>query len=229
MSTTTLNRLSGLALMLAFALCLAGGLLHPVLDHHSHTVATIGQPAFPLAHMLIMLGTALLLFGLPAAYARIAERTGLLGLGGFALYFLTNATLIPFYMGYEALVAPTLAANPATHHLAEEGGAITAAPALAAFLSLGGLVMMLGMLLLGIAVLRSRALPRWTGALLALAPILLLLPIPEQPILTGLIVELPRGLAVAGIGYALLTRSAGATHQARAGRDETLAAHSPSV
>jgi hypothetical protein len=48
--------------------------------------------------------------------------------------------------------------------------------------------------------------PRWTGALMAAAPIFLLLPVPEAPVLTGLLVELPRGLAVAGIGYTLFVR-----------------------
>jgi hypothetical protein len=33
-----------------------------------------------------------------------------------------------------------------------------------------------------------------------------LLPIPEAPILSGLLIELPRGLAVAGIGYTLFAR-----------------------
>ena len=41
---------------------------------------------------------------------------------------------------------------------------------------------------------------------MAAAPIFLLLPVPEAPVLTGLLVELPRGLAVAGIGYTLFVR-----------------------
>jgi hypothetical protein len=50
--------------------------------------------------------------------------------------------------------------------------------------------------------------PRWTGALMAASPIFLLLPIPEAPVLTGLLIELPRGLAVAGMGYTLFVRGA---------------------
>ena len=65
---------------------------------------------------------------------------------------------------------------------------------------------MLGLVLLGIAVARSRVMPRWTGALMAASPIFLLLPIPEAPVLIGLLIELPRGLAVAGMGYTLFVR-----------------------
>ncbi len=61
-------------------------------------------------------------------------------------------------------------------------------------------------LVLGFAVFRSRVLPRWTGALMAVSPIFLLLPVPEAPVLTGLLIELPRGLAVAGMGYTLFVR-----------------------
>ena len=64
MSRTTLNRLSGVALMLAFVLSLVGGQLHPVIEHQSHTLATMGQATFPLAHLLIFFGGALLLIGL---------------------------------------------------------------------------------------------------------------------------------------------------------------------
>jgi hypothetical protein len=229
MSRTTLNRLSGVALMLAFVLSLVGGQLHPVIEHQSHTLATMGQATFPLAHLLIFFGGALLLIGLPAVYARIAERTGIVGLTGFALYFLANATLIQFFAGYESFVAPTLAANPATHQLAHMDGPITAAPAFAALQGVGGIVFMLGMLLLGIAVARSRTLPLWSGVMLAIAPVLMLLPIPELPIVTGLIIELPRGLAVATMGYALIAGERGAAQPARAAGDEASRAHSPAV
>jgi hypothetical protein len=67
-------------------------------------------------------------------------------------------------------------------------------------------VYMLGLVVLGIAVFRSRVMPRCTGALMAASPIFLLLPMPEAPVLTGLLIELPRGLAVAGMGYALFVR-----------------------
>jgi hypothetical protein len=41
---------------------------------------------------------------------------------------------------------------------------------------------------------------------MAASPIFLLLPIPEAPVLSGLLIELPRGLAEAGMGYTLFIR-----------------------
>ena len=93
MSNATLDRLSGLALMGAFVLSLTGGLLHPIVGHESHSTASISHPGFPAAHLLVFLGGALLLAGLPGLYARIAPRAGILGLAGFTLYFLASATI----------------------------------------------------------------------------------------------------------------------------------------
>jgi hypothetical protein len=204
MSHKTLNRLSGLALMAAFLLSLAGGLLHPIVGHESHSAASISHPGFPVAHLLVFLGGAFLLIGLPGLYARIAPKAGILGLLGFALYFLANATIVQGFAAYEAFVAPVLASDPATSGALAPDGALASSAPFALLQGLGGVALMLGMLLLGISIVRSRVFPAWTGALLAAAPVLLLVPVPETPVLTGLLIEAPRGLAVAAIGYALL-------------------------
>ena len=206
MSNAILARLSGLALMAAFLLSLAGGLLHPIVDHESHSAASISHPGFPLAHLLVFLGGALLLMGLPGLYARIAPRAGILGLVGFALYFLANATIVQGFAAYEAFVAPVLASDPAASGVLEPDGALAASTPFALLQGVGGVALMLGMLLLGISIVRSRLFPAWTGALLAAAPVLLLVPVPETPVLTGLLIEAPRGLAVAAIGYTLFTQ-----------------------
>jgi hypothetical protein len=196
MSTTTLTRLSGLALIAAFALTLTGGILHPVIGGDSHAAPSLAQPLFSMAQLM----------GLPGLYACIAPRTGLLGLFGFVLYFFANATLASFVSAYEAFIVPVLAIDPATSALVAPGGAIPSSAPFAVLQEIGGLVYMLGLVVLGIAVFRSRVMPRWTGVLMATSPIFLLLPIPEAPILSGLLIELPRGLAVAGIGYTLFAR-----------------------
>src|SRR5918995_4570423 len=203
MSTTTLTRLSGLALMAAFALALTGGILHPVVGGDSHAASSLAQPLFPTAHLLIFLGEICLLFGLPGLYASIAPRTGLLGLLGFVLYFFANAVLASFVSAYEAFIVPVLATEPTTSDLVARGGAIPSSAPFAVLQEVGGLVYMLGLVLLGITVFRSQVMPRWTGALMAASPIFLLLPVPEAPVLIGLLIELPRGLAVAGMGYTL--------------------------
>ena len=206
MSTTVPTRLSGLALIAAFALALTGGILHPVIGGESHAASSLAQPLFPTAHLLVFLGEICLLMGLPGLYASIAPRTGLVGLLGFVLYFVANATLASFIPAYEAFIVPVLAAEPATSGLVAPSGAIPSSEPFALLQGVGGIVYMVGLVLLGIAVLRSRVMPRWTGALMAAAPIFLLLPVPEAPVLTGLLIELPRGLAVAGIGYTLFVR-----------------------
>jgi hypothetical protein len=206
MSTTTLTRLSGLALMAALALALTGGILHPIIGGDSHAAPSLAQPLFPTAHLLVFLGEVCLLFGLPGLYASIAPKTGLLGLLGFVLYFFANAILASFVTAYEAFIVPVLAADPTTSALVAPGGAIPSSAPFAVLQGLGGLVYMLGLVVLGVAVFRSRVMPRWTGALMAASPIFLLLPVPEAPVLTGLLIELPRGLAVAGMGYALFVR-----------------------
>lgn len=206
MSRKTLYRLSGLALMAAFIFSLTGGLLHPIVGHESHSVASMSHPGFPAAHLLVFLGGAFLLAGLPGLYARIAPKVGILGLVGFALYFLANATIVQGFAAHEAFVAPVLASDPATSGVLGPGGALASSAPFALLQGLGGVALMLGMLLLGISIVRSGIFPAWAGALLAAAPVLLLAPVPETPVLTGLLIEAPRGLAVAAIGYALFNR-----------------------
>src|ERR687893_2551722 len=152
MSTTTLTRLSGLALMAAFALALTGGILHPVIGGESHAASSLAQPLFPTAHLLVLLGEICLLMGLPGLYASIAPRTGLVGLLGFVLYFVANATLASFIPAYEAFIVPVLAAEPATSGLVAPGGAIPSSEPFALLQGVGGLVYMVGLVLLGIAV-----------------------------------------------------------------------------
>ena len=139
MSTTTLARLSGLALMAAFALALAGGILHPVIGGDSHAAPSLAQPLFPTAHLLVFLGEICLLFGLPGLYATIAPKTGLLGLLGFVLYFFANATLASFVTAYEAFVVPVLAADPATSALVAPGGTIPSSAPFAVLQGVGWL------------------------------------------------------------------------------------------
>jgi hypothetical protein len=198
------DRVAGLALILASCLSLAGGLLHPVVAQESHSLAAMTRPDFPLAHVLLLLGGVCLLFGLPALYARIAPRTGVLGLLGVGLYFLANAAFVVPFAFYEAVIVPTLAADPATQSLVLPDGAVPAGAPFVLFQGIGGPSVLLGLLVLGIATLRARLFPVWAGALLVLAPLVLLLPVPENPILTGLLIEGPRGLAVAAIGWSFL-------------------------
>src|SRR5918998_474692 len=160
MSTTPFTRLSALALMAAFAFALAGGILHPVIGGESHAALSLAQPLFPMAHLLVFFGEICLLMGLPGLYASIAPRSGLLGLSGFVLYFFANATLASSVTAYEAFIVPALAADSATSTLVVPGGAIPTSAPIAILQGVGGLIYMLGLVLLGLAVFRSRVMPR---------------------------------------------------------------------
>lgn len=79
MSTTTLTRLSGLALIAACALSVAGGVLHPIVDGDSHGAASLTDGRFAIAHLLVFLGGVCLLIGLPGLYGRMAPKAGAWG------------------------------------------------------------------------------------------------------------------------------------------------------
>jgi hypothetical protein len=91
----------------------------------------------------------------------------------------------------QAFIVPVLATDSATSALVAPGGAIASLAPFALLQGVGGLVYMLGLVLLGIAVFRSRVMPRWTGVLMAAAPIFLLLPMPEVPGLTRVVSTSP--------------------------------------
>ena len=57
-------------------------------------------------------------------------------------------------------IVPVLAADPATSALVAPGGAIPSSAPFAVLQGMGGLVYMLGLVVLGIAVLRSQVMPR---------------------------------------------------------------------
>lgn len=144
---------------------------------------------------LLLLGSAiLLLLSLPGMYARQAEAAGWLGLAGHAL----------LQAGMVMLVLVT--ATPLLHpSLAEAAGEH---PVLLGL----GLALTLGLLLTGIATTRAGVFPRWAGRLLlaATAGFFFAFFIAEfLPPITGRVGSATFGvllaLALAGIGYALLT------------------------
>ncbi len=109
MSSTTLFRLSGLALLIALPLQILGFVLHPP----SKRVADVLQPAYGPAHIILFVSWVFALLGLTGFYARQAERAGVLGLIGFAATMFAAA--YHFYLLlYEAYATVTLARDPAT-------------------------------------------------------------------------------------------------------------------
>ncbi len=154
MSSTTLFRLSGLALLIALPLQVLGFVLHPP----SEQVADVLQPAYGPAHLILFVSWMFALLGLTGFYARQAERAGVLGLIGFAATVFAAA--YHFYLLlYEAYATVALARDPATQALVGDGPLAHGAGALGPL----GFAVVLAFPLFGIATVRAAVLPRLSG------------------------------------------------------------------
>lgn len=154
MSSTTLFRLSGLALLIALPLQILGFVLHPP----SEQVADVLKPLYGPAHLIVFASWMFALLGLTGFYARQSHRAGVLGLIGFAATMFAAA--YHFYLLlYEAYATPLLAQNEATRALIGDGPLAHGAGALGplAFLSV------LAFPLFGVATVRAGVLPRPAG------------------------------------------------------------------
>ncbi len=204
MTTTSLYRLSAACLIGSFVLSLTGGILHPIVDGQSHSVETFLAPRSPEAQYLIYAGAVLLMLGLPGGYLFVRERVGRLGFVGFALYMVGNALSAVAHLVVEAFVGPALAADPDARHLVPDSGEIVDSSSFVALQVVGGLVLVVGLLLIGVSLMRAPGLPTWVGALTVVGALAVMVPFPEREVLTGLLVELPRGTMVAVLGLLVL-------------------------
>jgi hypothetical protein len=202
MSTSTLYRLSAWCLIGSFVLSLAGGLAHPVVDGESHSVEVFLAARSPWAQYLIYAGAVLLMLGLPGGYLWVRERVGVLGLVGFVGYMLGNALSAMAHLVVEAFVGPALAADPDAAHLVN--ATIVDTTSFVTLQAVGGVVFVLSLVVIVVALTRAGVLPVWTGVLLALGVLAVMVPFPERPVLTGLLVEVPRGVLVATLGALVL-------------------------
>lgn len=200
MTSPMTYRLSGGILMVGSVMAIIGFLLHP----SGSTIANYSSSFWIPANLLILVGALLIALGLPGTYARQAEQAGKIGLIGFSLTFIVILLFSVALGAIETFVLPVLAANASTRSFL--AGSL---PGLySRFVLLALLLELIGPVLLGIATLRARIFPRWTGWLLIAIPILVFL---------GFFVSLPGPLAqldaivlnisIAGMGFSLLTRS----------------------
>lgn len=154
MSSTTLFRVSGLALLIALPLQILGFVLHPP----SERVMDVLNPLYGPAHLIVFVSWLFAVLGLTGFYVRQAHRAGVLGLAGFAATMF--AASYHFYLLlYEAYATPLLAQEPATRALIGDGPLAHGAGALGrvAFLSV------LAFPLFGIATVRAGVFPRPAG------------------------------------------------------------------
>lgn len=199
-----LFRLSAVALVVGGLIGAAGQVFHPADPAGPDQLPQYAQASQPL-HLLLYFAVMLILLGLPGVYARQSDKAGLLGLVGFLLLFfglpftdllhsVVDFTILP------ALVAqaPDLAMPVLTAAFEE--------PSWAVLQMLGFPLLGLGVIVFGIATIRARVFPRWTGWLLLAVPVVGIVgrfvPIPPD------IGTSPDGalfyLALVGLGYALI-------------------------
>jgi hypothetical protein len=174
MSSSTLYRASGLALLVGAPLLIIGTALNDILyagnDPHQYL-----SPLYAVVTLVGLLGAVLLLIGIPG----VVPRVGRLGFAGFILTFLggfllsstsvVNLLVFPWL----AQVAPTLAA----------GGP----PAYLIFLLVASALFALGGILLGIATLRAGILPRFVVVILIIGVVLNFVDIPLTGILASVV------------------------------------------
>ncbi len=158
MSFTTLSRISAVSLILGSLLAAGGTFVTAFND-------TPLSPTWIPSFLALLGGEMLILLGLPAWYARQANRVGIVGLLGFVLFFF--ASLLSGIGGsiIDLLVKPWLSQGAPS--------LLQTAPPLALliFFLVGSVLSVLGVLLLGITILRAKVYPRGAAILLLIGTI----------------------------------------------------------
>ncbi|NDZ93980.1 hypothetical protein G3I13_13585 [Streptomyces sp. SID6673] len=200
----TLRRLTGAALATGGAACIVGGTLHPIVDGNAHSVDALHGAGAPWAQILLGVGTTLLLLGLPGMYAWLAPRVGVGGFVGVVAYFIGNLVTATGHLIVELFVAYPFAHDPDTARLIADDDSMLGTTAFELLNTVGGLVMLAGMGLLGASLIRNRAVPLWIGVLTLVGMVGFMLPIPAVDGLSGFLYEAPRGIAIIAIGVLML-------------------------
>src|SRR5690348_12860904 len=159
MSTTNSYRLSGIALLIGAALSAVGYILSAF--SNGTDLQSLISPIVLFQSVLMILGSMLVLLGLPGVYTRQAKQAGILGLLGFVFVWyvtLFQGILIPFTT---ITFIPMLAAHQVAPQLMQTPPSTWTPFTIASMAS-----QVLGILLLAIATLRARVFPRWLGWLL---------------------------------------------------------------
>ena len=206
MSSRTLYRLSGGTLIAASLLILISSIVGAILfPGHSSTPQQVLSLPWLLLTLITLIGSLLFVIGLPGMYLRQAERAGSLGIIGFILLFFAILLQGATFSTVQVIILPFLA-QKAPQFMG--GNSLPAGAFL--LLLVSGLMQIIGAILLGIATMRAHVFPRWTGILLIVAGVGLLLTLPPLPEIASSILEtisfIAFSLAFIGCGYALVTR-----------------------
>ena len=187
----------------------AAGLLFIIIQivHPPDILSSVATGRWVVVHLLGQAMSLFALLGITGIYAVQAEKAGWLGLAGYLLFGLFWALTMAFQFT-EAFVLPVLATEAPRFvegwlGIVKGSGSEIDLGALQTVNALTGFVgYVLGGLLLGIATLRARILPRWAGGLLAIAALSVLgAPLLGHPL--DRLLAMPMGLALAWLGFAL--------------------------
>jgi len=201
MSSSTLYRLSGLALLLGAVFGIIGQVLGSLLFSSDGSLQSTNPLGWGL-FLVFNIGSLLLLVGMPGICVRQAAQAGWLGFVGFVLAFIgmfmltsssfTNLLIVPWL----AQVAPKVVAQG------------DGPPALFVFFLMGNILFAVGGILLGIATLHARILPRFAGLFLLSGTILNLVSFPLNGSIGNIVGTVAIGCVALGLGwmgYALLS------------------------
>ena len=191
MSSTTLYRLSGVALLSGGGLGTLA-IVGSAMVQEESVLADVTDPLSIAFVKLLMVAAMLALIGLPGFYARQAGRAGILGLIGFVMTFFGLMFADVVSTAEYAFVMPEVAATQEGQALITAGwpGSLPVMASLPVTLS--------GVLLFGIGIVRANVLPRWIGwVFISIIPI----GIPLGFVHLG---PLPIFLGFAAGGYALV-------------------------
>ena len=208
MSTVTLFRLSGLAVIIGMTVFGLGSFLTPRVDTG---VTGALDPFVPPDDLAKLFGSLIFLIGLPGLYAFQASRAGWLGLAGFLLTFFGLAILEVSTEVVFAFIAPVLAAHAETRFLLRDQNGLGQGFAIYFFPSIFGTL--LGFISFGIATFRARVYPRWTGVLIAIGEVVTIVmdplkSVPSGPFRLDRLGILATALGFAWCGWRLLRRAA---------------------
>jgi len=203
-TTPKLIRWAGLSAMAA-GLIFAG--IQPI--HPPDVLASVNTSAFIIITSLKTLMCLFGLFGIAGLYARQVEETGWLGLAGYLLLTIFYAVQM-CYAFMEPLVLPLLTTESpnfveSVMGMSSGAGGPMSLGAFATVYSLVSVLYLLGLLFFGIALFRTRILPRWAAGLLAGSGPLAIIMVALLPHQLERLAAMPMGIALAWLGYALWT------------------------
>lgn len=154
MSESTLYRLGSVGVVLGAVLIALASLVPMPED----LKASAASGMYYLVAIGMLVGAVLLIAGLPALYLRQHRESGVLGLVGFLL-MLGPAIVITVGLAFaQTLIFPWMATLPLSASQFGQGP-----PALGVFFPVATVLVAVGGVLFGIATLRARVFPRWTG------------------------------------------------------------------